>query len=78
MTAPLLNARQQVRVSRVPGDVHFKQMSRGTVCVTRKRTVTSQWPRVPSIGQHFQPFIGNGNVSKRVKDSRVGRKTTNE
>ena len=29
---------------------------------------------VPSIGQNLQPFADNGDVSKGVKNSRVGRK----
>ena len=35
VTAPLLNARQQVRVLRVLGDDHNKRMSRVTVGVAR-------------------------------------------
>ena len=31
-----------------------------------------------SKGKNLQPFIGNGDVSIRVKDSRVGQKTTNK
>ena len=31
-----------------------------------------------SIGKKFQPFTGNGDVSKWVRHSRVGQKTTNE
>ena len=33
---------------------------------------------VPTIGQHLQLFTGNGDVSIWVKNSRVGRKTTNK
>ena len=35
----------------------------------------AQWPWVPSIDQNLQPITGNGDVSKWVKNSRVGRKT---
>ena len=33
---------------------------------------------MPSIGKKLQPFTGNGDVSKWVKISWVGRKTTNK
>ena len=35
VTAPLLNAQQEVRVSRVLGDDHYKRMPRVTVGVAR-------------------------------------------
>ena len=52
-------------------------MSRVTVGVARLRTLTTQWPWVPSIhvGQNLQPFTGNDDLSKWVKNSQVGRKT---
>ena len=64
VTAPLLNARQQVRVSRVLGDDHYKWMPLVTG-VTHQRTLklNAQWPLVLSIGQNLQPFSGNGDVS---------------
>ena len=76
MTAPLPNARQQVRVSRVLGDDHYKRIPRVTVDVARWRNLIAQWPWVPSIGQHLQPFTGNVDVSIWVKTSRVGQKTS--
>ena len=78
VTAPLPNARQWVWVSRVLGKDHYKWMSRFTVDVARLRTLTAQWPRVPSIGQNLQPFTGNIDISIWVKNSQVGRKTTNK
>ena len=76
--APLTNSRHYVRVSRVLGDDHYKRMPRVTVGVARWRTLTAQWPEVPSKGQNLQPFNGNGDLSKWVKSSRVGRKTQNK
>ena len=61
VTAPLLNARQQVWVSRVLGDDHYKRMSRVTVGLARLRTLTARCPWMPSIGQNLQPFTGNGD-----------------
>ena len=77
MTAPLPNVTQYVRVSRVLGDDHYKRMPRDIVGVSRSRTLTAQWPKVPSIGYHLQPFTGNGDVSK-WENFRVGRKTPNK
>ena len=75
MTAPLPKARQQVWVSRVLGDYHYKRRS----CVTvRYKTLTAQRPCAPSIGQNLQRFTGNGDVSIWVKDSGVERKTENK
>ena len=74
VTAPLLNARQQVWVSRFLGDDHNIQASRFKVGVARLRSVTAQWPCVPSIGQHLQPFTGNGDVSIWVKNARWDKK----
>ena len=48
------------------------------VGVARLRTLTAQWPWVPSIGQNLLPFTGNGDVSKWMTKSWVGRKTTNK
>ena len=44
--APLPNAQQQVRVSRVliESDDDYKWMPRVTVGVARLRTITAQWP----------------------------------
>ena len=36
-------------------------------CVTCRRTLTAQWPRVSSIGQNLQPFSSNGDISKSQK-----------
>ena len=33
---------------------------------------------MPSIGQNLKSFIGNDDISKFVKNSRGGRKTTNK
>ena len=49
MTAPLPNARQKVWVLRVLVDDYYKHMPRVTVDVARLRTLTAQWPWVPSI-----------------------------
>ena len=53
-------------------------MPRVTVGVALQKTLTAQWPEVPSIGQILQPFTGNGDVSKCVKNSLVGRKIPNK
>ena len=71
--SPLLKARQKVWVSWVLGDDHYKRIPLVTVGVTRKRTLTAQWPWVPSIGQNLQPITGNGDVSLWMKNSQVGR-----
>ena len=63
VTAPLLNAQQQVWVSRVLGNGHYKCFFCFTVGAARQRILIAQWPWVPSIGQNFQPFTGNGDVS---------------
>ena len=51
VTAQLPNAQQQMWVSRVLGDDHYTGLGRVTVNVARLRTLTSQYPWVPSIGQ---------------------------
>ena len=61
----MLHDQQQVGVSRVLGDDHYKQMPRTrlTVGVTLLRTLTAQWPWVPSTGQNLKPFTtGNSDV----------------
>ena len=58
LTAPLFKARQQVWVSRVLGDDHYKWMSRVTVGVTRWRIINAQWPSVPGI-----PYVKIWNPS---------------
>ena len=78
MTAPLPNARQEVWVSRVLRDDHYKPISRDTVGLAKNPS----WPhkindRVSSIGQNLQPFTG-GYVSIYVKNSRVGQKTQDQ
>ena len=62
VTDPLLNARQQVRVSQVLRVSHCRRMPRVIVSLAT-RTLTAQWPLVPSIGKHLQHFTGNGDVS---------------
>ena len=62
VTALLLNARQQVWVSRVLRDDHYKRMPRVTVGVARLRTSTAHWRRVPSTRQNLQPFTSNGDI----------------
>ena len=57
-------------------DHHYKWMHYATVNVARSKTVTAQWPRVPSIAQNLKPFTGSGDVSIWLKISWVGRKTT--
>ena len=42
---------EQVSVSRVLGDGHYKGFALVTVDVARYRTLTAQWPPVPSLGQ---------------------------
>ena len=76
--APLPNACKRAEVSQVPGDDHYKRMTCVIVGVARWRILTAQWPWVPSIGQNLKSFIGNDDISKFVKNSRVGRKTTNK
>ena len=51
-------------MSRVLEDDHYKRMTRVTVGVALKLTLTALWP---SIGQNLQPFTGNGEVSIGVK-----------
>ena len=41
-------------------NVSVTSLQRGVACL---RTVTAQWPRVPSIGQNLKPYTSNGNVS---------------
>ena len=53
---------------------HYKRMPRVTVGETRWRTLTAQWPWVPSIGHNLKPFTGKGDVFIWVKNSRLGRK----
>ena len=74
----MLNARQQVWVSRVLWDDHYKRMPLVTVGVARWRTFTDQWPWVLNIGQNLQTFTCNGDVSIWVKNSWVGWKITNK
>ena len=50
VTDPLSSAQQQVRVSWVLGDGHFKRMTRVTVGVSRLRSLISS--RVLSLGQN--------------------------
>ena len=66
VTAPLPNARQWVRVSRILGDDHYKQMPRVTVGVAEETSLLNgrmcrAWVK------NCQPFIGTGDVSKWVK-----------
>ena len=52
VTAPLPNAWQPVWVSRVLGDDHdYKRLARVAVGVARSKTLATQWPWLPSIGQ---------------------------
>ena len=69
MIAPPLNTRLFVEVSGVLGDDHYTRIPHVTVDVARWRTLTAQWPWVPSIGQNLQPFTGNGYVSMSEKFS---------
>ena len=63
-------------MSLVHGDDHYKALALDSVRVARTRTVTAQWPRVPSIDQFValhrkcqisEKFTGNSDVSKKVK-----------
>ena len=36
-------------------------------CMACRRTLTAQWPRVPSIGQNLQSFSSNGDIFKCKK-----------
>ena len=78
VTAPLPNAEQQVRVSRIQGDDRYKRKFPVKESVARSRTLTAQWPWMPSMGQNVKPFIGNGDVSLCVRKCRVGRKKTKQ
>ena len=49
-------------VSRILEDDHYTQIHRVTVGVARLRTLTAQWPGVPSIGQNLQPFTGYSEI----------------
>ena len=40
-------------------------------------TLNAQWQWEPSIGQNLQSFMGNCDVSIRVKNSRVAQKKKN-
>ena len=56
-------------------------MSRVTVVLTDPDTLKNLYcsmVKVPSMGQNSQPLIGNGDVFKCVKNSRVGPKTPNK
>ena len=53
-------------------------MARVTVGVARERTLTAQMPWVSSIGKHFQPFNGNGDVFKWVKIFSSGTENTKQ
>ena len=44
VTAPLPNARQQLRVLRVLGGKHFKWMTRVNVGLAHLINLTAQWP----------------------------------
>ena len=48
------------------------------VGVALLRTLTAQWPYVPSIGQSLQPFTGNGDASILEINSQKGRTTPNK
>ena len=63
VTGPLPNAQPLVCVSLVLGDEHYKRMSRVTVGVARKRTLTVEWPLLPSTDQILQPFTGKDDIS---------------
>ena len=63
VSAPLLNAWQQLQVSRLLVDDHYNWMSRVIIGVALQRTLTTPWPSVPSIGENLQSFTGNGDVS---------------
>ena len=68
VTAPLPSAGHLVWMSRVLGDDHYKRIPRGTLKNPHCST------GVPSIGRNLQPFTGNGDFSKWVKNSRLGQK----
>ena len=79
VTAPLPNAWQPVWVSRVLGDDHdYKRLARVAVGVARSKTLATQWPWVPSIGQNLQSFTGNRDVSIWVKKISSGTKNSKQ
>ena len=69
VTAPLLKAPQQLWVSHVLRDDHYKQMPCITVGVAHSWILTAPWLWVPSIGQNLHPFKGNGDFSMSEKFS---------
>ena len=75
VTAPLLKAPQQLWVSHVLRDDHYKQMPCITVGVAHSWILTAPWLWVPSIGQNLQPFNGNGDFSMSEKFSSGMKKT---
>lgn len=68
VTAPMLNARQQVWLSRVLGGDLYKRMSRVTVGLTKKN-LTAHWSWEPGIVQTLHPVTGN---FRYVINTRVG------
>ena len=73
VTALLLNDWQQVWVSPVLRDDHYKR-----IYAARQRTLTALWSWVPSIGKQVQLFTSNDDVSKWVKNSPVRRKNSKQ
>ena len=59
-------------------DDHYKRTPRGTVGVARQGTFTVQWTWESNIVNICSPFTDSGDVSKWVRNSRVGRKTPNK
>ena len=62
-------------MSRVLGDDHHKRF---TDVLCHSSCSTAIWPWAPRMGQNLHPFPGYGDVSKWVKNSRVGRKPPNK
>ena len=77
MVAPMPVARYYMWVLRVLRHDHYERMCRVTVDVACWMTLTAQWPWVPNIDRHLQPFIVN-DVSVWLKNSRTGRKPPNK
>lgn len=73
-TIPLPSTRQQMWVSRLLGDVYYKWVSRYTVAMTRQRTLIASWTIVFRIVQNLKPFIGFGDTSIWMNNSRLGEK----
>ena len=69
VTTLLPSTRQQVWVSQIFGDDHYKMLVRVTIDLI-------QWPWVPNTCKKLRSSTGNGYVSMLMKNSQVGHLTT--